>query len=72
MMRIVAHYGFMEEPRIETIFALARDQGMVCDLDEASFYLGRQNLSVGATPSMARWRANLFLFLSKNSMDVSS
>ncbi len=70
MVRIVAHYGFMEEPRVETIFALAHDQGVECDLAEASFFLGRQNVSVGDTPTMARWRANLFVFLS--SMDVSS
>lgn len=70
--RIVAHYGFMEEPRIETILALAHDQGVECDLEEVSFFLGRQNLSIGDATTMARWRANLFLFLSKNSMDVSS
>jgi KUP system potassium uptake protein len=72
LARIVAHYGFMEEPRIETIFALAHDQGIECNLEEASFFLGRQSLSVGDSPTMARWRANLFLFLSKNSMDISS
>nr|WP_321467711.1 potassium transporter Kup [uncultured Desulfobulbus sp.] len=72
MVRIVAHYGFMEEPRIETIFSLAQDQGVECDLDTTSFFLGRQNLSAGDLKAMARWRANLFLFLSKNSTDVSS
>ncbi|MDD2466290.1 MAG: potassium transporter Kup [Desulfobulbus sp.] len=72
IVRIVAHYGFMEEPRIENIFALTHDQGVECDLAEASFFLGRQSLSVGDAPTMGRWRTNLFLFLSKNSTDVSS
>lgn len=70
--RIIAHYGFMEEPHIETIFVLSRDQGLELEMKDASFFLGRENLGVGDEPKMSRWRSNLFIFLSQNSMDVST
>jgi KUP system potassium uptake protein len=70
--RIIAHHGFMETPKIETIFALAREKGVEIKLENTSFFLGRQKLVMGNQPKMSHWRSNLFIFLSKNSMDASS
>jgi KUP system potassium uptake protein len=70
--RIIAHYGFMETPKIETIFALAREKGVAIKLENTSFFLGREKLVIGDPPKMSRWQSNLFIFLSKNSMDASS
>ena len=69
---IIARHGFMEAPKIETIFALAREQGVDIKIDTASFFLGREKLVIKEKPEMGRWRAGLFLFLSKNSMDASA
>ncbi len=70
--RIIALYGFMEEPNITTIFALARDKGLDLELKDASFFLGSVNVRISANPKISRWRSNLFAFLSRNSVDVSS
>ncbi len=70
--RIIAHYGFMEKPDINTIFALSRDKGIDIRIKDASFFLGREKLGISNKPKMSRWRSNLFIFLSKNSMDISS
>ena len=70
--RIIAHYGFMEKPDINTIFALSRDKGVEIRMEDASFFLGREKLGISDKPEMCRWRSNLFIFLSKNSMDISS
>jgi KUP system potassium uptake protein len=70
--RIIAHHGFMETPKIETIFTLAREKGVEINFENPSFFLGREKLVIGEKPKMSRWRSNLFLFLSKNSMDASS
>ncbi|MFH2012615.1 MAG: potassium transporter Kup [Pseudomonadota bacterium] len=70
--RIIAHHGFMETPKIETILALARDQGVEIKFDTASFFLGQEKLVIGKKPKMGKWRSNLFRFLSKNAMDASS
>jgi len=70
--RVIAHYGFMEEPHIEDIFALSNDNGMNLKMEDASFFLGREKLGISDRPGMSRWRSNLFAFLSKNSVDASS
>lgn len=70
--RIVAHYGFMEGPQLNSVLALAREKGLDLDLEKTSFYIGRENLIIGEKPAMARWRANLFLFLSRNAGDATS
>jgi len=69
---IIAHYGFMEEPKIGTIFALSRSKGVNLDMKEASFFLGREKLSIGEHPVMWRWRSQLFLFLARNAMDAAA
>ena len=70
--QIIAHHGFMEEPKIDTILALAHEQGLNFKLEEASYYLGREKLSLGSDTVMNRWRSNLFIFMSRNSMDAAS
>ncbi len=70
--KITAHHGFMETPKIETILALAREKGVEFKLENTSFFLGRVKLIIGDKPKMSLWRSNLFIFLSKNSMDASS
>ncbi len=72
LYRIIAHYGFMEEPKIDTIFALSRSKGLNLDMKEASFFLGREKLSIGEHPEMWRWRSQLFLFLARNAMDAAA
>jgi len=69
--RIIAHFGFMEEPNIAVIFALCQGQGLRTAMKEASFFLGREKLSIGDRPGMSNWRAHLFLFLSRNAMDAA-
>jgi len=70
--QIVAHHGFMEQPKIDIILSLAHEQGMDFKLEEASYYLGREKLSIGPDPRMSRWRSNLFIFMSRNAMDAAS
>ncbi|MFQ5676776.1 MAG: potassium transporter Kup, partial [bacterium] len=70
--RIIARHGFMETPRMATIFALSQEQGLEIELEDASFYLGREKLSLADDGEMRRWRASLFLFMARNAMDASS
>jgi KUP system potassium uptake protein len=70
--RIIARYGFMEHPALDSALALARGQGLDLDMENTSFYLGRATLVVGEKPKMARWRANMFIFMSRNAADAAS
>ncbi len=69
--RIIAHFGFMEEPKIALIFTLCKSYGLEITLKEASFFLGREKLAIGDKPGMSSWRAHLFFFLSRNAMDAA-
>ena len=70
--RIRARYGFMEEATLDTVLALARGQGLDLDPETTSFYIGRENLVIAETSAMAHWRANLFIFMSRNAADATS
>jgi KUP system potassium uptake protein len=42
------------------------------DPETTSFYIGRENLVISETSAMARWRTNLFIFMSRNAADATS
>ena len=70
--RIIAHYGFMEEPKIGNILVLAHEKGLEFKMESASFFLGREKLSIGKSAKMSRLRKSLFGFMSRNAMDPAS
>ena len=69
--RLTARYGFMEDPKLDTVLALARGQGLDLNPETTSFYIGRENLVIGENSAMARWRASLFIFMSRNAADAT-
>lgn len=64
-VRIVAHYGFMEQPDLTEI--LAREDTPSPPLEHTTFFLGREALRLTNRPGMARWRKGLYAFLLRNS-----
>jgi len=62
----------MEFLQLDNVFTLARGQGLDLDLETASFYIGRESLVIAEESTMARWRASLFLFMSRNATDAAS
>jgi KUP system potassium uptake protein len=70
--RILARYGFMEDPTLDSVLTLARGQSLDLNPETTSFYIGRENLVIAERPAMARWRANLFIFMSRNASDATS
>jgi KUP system potassium uptake protein len=70
--RMVVRYGFMEDPQVSGMLTLANGQGLDINPETVSFYVGRESLVISEKSTMGRWRANLFLFMSRNSADVTS
>jgi KUP system potassium uptake protein len=70
--KIIAHYGFMQNPNIIKMLRRAQLQGLNCNPDTTSFYLGRETLLVTGKGKMARWRKSLFAFLSRNSRTATA
>jgi len=70
--RIIARYGFMEDFRLDNVLELAREQGVDINKESTTFFIGREKLLAGDKPKFSRWRANLFIFLSRNASDAGS
>lgn len=70
--RMVAHYGFAENPDVPEILALAREQGLDFPLEETSFFLGRERMLQSQDPAMPSWQSRLFGFLSQNAQGATS
>ncbi|HUO02600.1 MAG TPA: KUP/HAK/KT family potassium transporter, partial [Rhizomicrobium sp.] len=53
-------YGFFESPDIPQDLALARAHGLALEMDQTTFFLGRETLVPGENPSLSRWRVTLY------------
>lgn len=69
--RVVLRYGFMENPDVPRDLALARQSGLAIELDEVSYFLGRERLLPTSRPGMAIWRERLFELMSRNAQDAA-
>jgi KUP system potassium uptake protein len=68
-MRMIAHYGFMEQPDVPRLLARA---GIVrASLEGITVFLGRETMIATKRPGMAHWRVHLFSFLSKNAQPAT-
>jgi KUP system potassium uptake protein len=69
-VRIVAHYGFMEEP---DLLQLLKDEGtLVTSLEGTTFFLGSETIRIRGGEDMARWRKSLYALLARNSARAPS
>lgn len=64
--RVVAHYGYMEDPNVPEILERCRPLGLEFDWMNTTFFLSRETIIPTKTPGMAIWREKLFAFLSRN------
>ena len=69
--RVILCYGFMEDPNVPRDLARARENGLELDLNEVSYFLGRERLLATKIPGMAIWRERLFALMSRNALDAA-
>ena len=65
-------YGFMEDPSVPEALMLARDKGLVVDLQNVTYFLGRETIIVTRHPGMAMWREKLFVFMAANAVRATA
>jgi KUP system potassium uptake protein len=70
--RLLAHYGFMEEPNVPELLKSAKLDGDSIDLNKTTFFFSRETLVPTRSISMARWRQWLFALMSRNAQSASS
>ena len=61
-------YGFFESPNIPEALAAARAHGLALEMDQSTFFLGRETLVPGEHPSLSRWRVALYMWLASNAL----
>ncbi|MCY1014686.1 potassium transporter Kup [Pyxidicoccus sp. MSG2] len=70
--RIIARYGFMDDPSIPDILKRCREAGLPFNVMSTSFFLGRETLIVSRNPGMARWREAVFVWMSRNARSATA
>jgi KUP system potassium uptake protein len=70
--RLIAHYGFMEEPNVPELLSPARLDGEPVDLNKTTFFLSRETIVPTGSGAMPRWRQWLFAFMGRNAQPASS
>ena len=68
---MTVHYGFMDDPDIPAALALCGRQNLPFDLMETSFFVGREKIVGARRPRMARFRNQLFIFMSDVMLDAT-
>jgi KUP system potassium uptake protein len=68
-----AHYGFMQSPDVMEILKACKKKGLALDLQNTSFYVGRETIVTPTRPTkgFAPWRRALFRFLSRNARSAT-
>ncbi|UTH76271.1 low affinity potassium transporter Kup [Chromobacterium sp. IIBBL 290-4] len=66
--RVVARYGFKEEPNVLEVLEKCGQEGFAMEVMDTSFFLSRETIVATEHPGMARWREKLFVWMSKNAL----
>jgi KUP system potassium uptake protein len=69
---VVAHCGFMESPNVPRILLRASEHGLTLEPGAASYFLGRETVLPTGRTKMARWRKQLFVYLSRNARPANA
>jgi KUP system potassium uptake protein len=70
--RVVAQYGFMEQPDVQRLLAAARSSGLKAKRMETTYYLGREQLLPIGSTKLATWRKKLYAFMARNSLSATA
>jgi KUP system potassium uptake protein len=74
IIHISASYGYMERPNIPAVLRLldpAHTEGRI-DVDTASYFLSKLELTAGDEPTMTPWRKRLFIATSYITFDAAA
>lgn len=67
---ITVYYGFMQRPDLPHALKHVERLGFPIDMMDTSFFLSRETLISTGRPGMARWRENLFAWMTRNAVSA--
>jgi KUP system potassium uptake protein len=65
-------YGFMEDPIVPEALEAVRQHGLRLDLEDVTFFLGRETIIVTKQRGMAIWREKLFVLMARNAVRATA
>ena len=71
LWRAIVHFGFMEEPHVPHALQLLARHGMMLDMMDTSFFLGRETVVPSVRPEMKPWQEQLFILMKSNAASAS-
>jgi KUP system potassium uptake protein len=68
-----ARFGYMDQPTVPAVLRLLEQADVECpiEVDQASYFLSKIELTMGDVPGMSRWRKALFLATSRITSDAA-
>jgi KUP system potassium uptake protein len=73
LYRLIINYGFMEDPDIPNVLEnLEPQHGLVFEMADTTFFLGRETVIASKDPGMMIWREKLFAFMSRNASSATA
>ena len=69
--QVIARYGFMEFPSVPGIVREAARQRFETPVEQATYFLGRENFVATNQGHMPPWREKLFAVMARNATDMS-
>jgi len=65
-------YGFMQDPDVPSALLMARELGVELDVEDLTYFLGRETIIVTQRPGMAAWREKLFVVMARNAVRATA
>jgi KUP system potassium uptake protein len=65
-------YGFMEDPNVPEALLDARERGLPVDVEDVTYFLGRETILVTRRKGMAIWREKLFVLMTRNAVRATA
>ncbi len=69
--QVVLRFGFMEEPDVPAALSNLKHRGVHFDPDEATYFIGRENVLAGKAPGMHPLLERLFVLLNRGADSAS-
>jgi KUP system potassium uptake protein len=72
VFNVRVQYGFMQDPDVPEALLAARQKGLEIDVEDVTFFLGRETIIVTARKGMAVWRERLFVLMARNAVRATA
>jgi KUP system potassium uptake protein len=70
--RVIAHYGFMEDPNVPDLIASCKERGLDLPSQQITYFLSRETIIPTKRAGMMLWRERLFRFMAQNSQSATA